>query len=615
MKTMTDLLELDFVFSQQSPLTLSKFISEFERRVQPFVQYIFLDWEQFDELHRVGTLIPIFRFEKNVRSLLKQARQEKRLATSIGLGKDTNFEKSQIGSDFGSLRDPHLEEYKSWYSYIHQYKTDYYWSGKSGQEKEIGHYWSSSFLYSPYQLLLIPQIRKFLAKIKMYPSNRKYSSKGFRYRTNLTDRLKNEIDILATENNSLIVALTALETKYLPQIIHGYRSNSNFEEILTYQRSFDPVTMLNWIGWDAEKIKASAEKLLRQADSLDPLLDWYELVRMCHSDLLNKLKGDALIALDHRRAAEILLRFYEDLQAHDAAPPFAEVPELVWGSYDRRLKYDPGTLDEVLMKFGLSPQPSLVLVIEGETEEYIVPKVMKLLRIPKHSSFIHVFNIRGIKRDIELLARYVVPPKLGKPLETNQEKNAVELSRPLTHFFVLVDAEKDYETASSREEKRASWVKKIFEIMPEEFKTDNFREDLDSLVRIETWDDKVFEFAHFSAGEISKAMIEAYLARKSSLTNLLTKYRVENETALLSKLEFIINQISPKGNIENSITENWDYSPGKRRIAEILWPNLESKIKNAIEQDNIESIPIANAILKAWEISAHTRRKDIVMRF
>ena len=69
------------------------------------------------------------------------------------------------------------------------------------------------------------------------------------------------------------------------------------------------------------------------------------------------------------------------------------------------------------MKFGLSPQPSLVLIIEGETEEYIVPNVMKLLGIPQYSSFIKKFKIKGVDKDFELLARYIVPPQLGEALK------------------------------------------------------------------------------------------------------------------------------------------------------------------------------------------------------
>ena len=144
--------------------------------------------------------------------------------------------------------------------------------------------------------------------------------------------------------------------------------------------------MLNWIGWDAKQIRDTAGRLLRVADSIDPLRDWYELVRLCHPEKWEKLRGDALVALDHRIAAEILLRFYEDLAQVDAAPPLEQTPKFVCGPRDRRLRSDPQQLDAVLMDFGVSPQPSLVLVLEGETERRLVPRVMDLLGIPRHRS-------------------------------------------------------------------------------------------------------------------------------------------------------------------------------------------------------------------------------------
>ncbi len=320
--------------------------------------------------------------------------------------------------------------YKPWSSYIRSYKTDYLYLDVANDQQNKGFYWASSFLYSPYQLLLIPKIRELVPKM----SRRLCQShlRTWEFRLTLDEHQQNEMSREAAENTNLVIVLTALEAKYLPNL-RGHRSSAVYtgsdslvERVMEYQRSFDPVAMLEWLNWDTKTVRSTAEKLIHEADRLDPLRDWYELLRMCHPDMLNMLRGDALIALDYRRAAEILLRFYEDLQAHDAASPFVEIPKFVRGPYYRRLKYDLSDLDHVLMKFGLSPQPSLVLIIEGDTEEYIIPKVMDLLGISQHPSFIQIFNIKGVDKDFELLARYIVPPQLGDNLE-----NAVLLTRLL----------------------------------------------------------------------------------------------------------------------------------------------------------------------------------------
>jgi hypothetical protein len=71
----TDLLNREFVFSQQATLTQSKFIKEYEQRVLDR-EFRLSDWEQLEELHRVGVLIPMFRFRKNTRSLLREPVKE-----------------------------------------------------------------------------------------------------------------------------------------------------------------------------------------------------------------------------------------------------------------------------------------------------------------------------------------------------------------------------------------------------------------------------------------------------------------------------------------------------------------------------------------------------------
>ncbi len=613
MRPTTDLLNLEFVFSQQSPLTPQKFMEAFEQRMITR-EFRFSDWEQLEELHRIGALVPMFRFDKNVRTLLEKARQSKRLARFVGLGKDTEYVWSQYGSDFGSLADAHTENHKSWYSYIHQYKTDYYWQGKSGQE-EIGYYWSSSFLYSHYQVLLIPQLRSLLSKMHMGRTNRKYSSIGFRYRLTLNKRQQEEALKEAAENRDLIIALMAIEAKYLPQL-KGHRfsaiysgTNSFVKELVAYQQSFDPIDMLNWVGWDADKVKKTAENLLWQADRLDPLRDWHKLIRMCHPEMLNKLRGDALVALDHRRAAEMLLRFYEDLQAHGAAPPFAEIPKRYRGSLDTRLKYDLGTLDEILMNFGLSPQPSLVLIIEGDTEEYVVPEVMKLLGIPQYSSFIKIFNSKGVDKDFELLARYITPFQFGDALE-----NAVLLTRPPTHFLVAVDEESNFRNSGARKKEHKKWVAGIYGAVPEEYRTENMREDLSHFVNIETWGD-VFEFAHFTDEELGQALLITHKGSESPSLDYLMK-EVKR-----------IRERNEKKNIED-VLRKWNYQKeqaepayvrgrevGKTDLAIVLWPVLEKKIQNASSENDLNQIPIARVLLKANHLAALAHRKDVVARY
>jgi hypothetical protein len=261
------------------------------------------------------------------------------------------------------------------------------------------------------------------------------------------------------------------------------------------------------------------------------------------------------------------------------------------------------------MKFGLSPQPALVLIIEGDTEEYIIPKVMELLSIPQHSSFIEIFNAKSIDKDFEFLAQYIVPPQLGDTLE-----NAVLLSRPATHFFVVVDAEKKFSDSKKRKNKHKTWIDRIYEAMPEEYRTEKMRSDLDKLVSIETWDDDVFELAHFTDEELAQALLTAYKG---------------TESPSLDYLKGEVNQmrgVSQHKNIENILDswnhkkkqENPDYIQGRRvrktDLAIELWPVLEGKIRDASEND-LNQIPIVKVLLEAARLAILTHRKDVMIQY
>lgn len=595
MRPTTDLLDLEFIFSQQARLMPRELQREYKHRVLHSELHL-SRWEQLEALHQVGALVPMYRFVKNVRSILANARQNNVAGVPLGLlSLNAHFD-----SSMGSLVDPHTEPYRSWYSYI--------------SEREGHVCWKSSFFYSRYQLLLVPMLRTLMPKMRGRRTSRKHSSIGISYRLKLDERTRTYVEKKTTANTELILALTALETRYLPEL-RGHRHlvrhiGLDADAMNAYQRSFDPVSMLSWIGWDVKRIRDTAERLLRVADSIDPLRDWYELVGLCHPDKWEKLRGDALVALDHRIAAEILLRFYEDLVRVSAAPPFKPIPKLIRGPRDRRLRSDPQRLDAVLMDFGISPQPSLVLVLEGETERRLVPRVMDSLGILRHRSFVEIFKGEGVDTDFGLLATYVAVPALGEPL-----RNSVLLTRPPTKFLVVIDAEKKFETPGMREDQRKKWASRIHKAVPEQYRTPTLLNEILSLISVETWkNDHVFEFAHFTDEEIARAMIDVYRASQGSLASLLTTLKVSSETHLLSKLQAMVGNMRPNGNIEH-LSKGWDYPPTKTAIAEALWPILENRIQDAISQGTHEAIPVVRVLVHAWRAAVMLRRANVVIPY
>lgn len=125
MKSTTDLLNLDFVLSQQSLLTPSRFIREFEKRVLSR-EFCLRHREQLETLHHVGLLIPVFRFKKNTRLLLREARQRKIPATAVGLGRDVSFAINLLGNkETGTLVDPRYETYNRAFAQKNEQKPNW----------------------------------------------------------------------------------------------------------------------------------------------------------------------------------------------------------------------------------------------------------------------------------------------------------------------------------------------------------------------------------------------------------------------------------------------------------------------------------------------------------
>jgi hypothetical protein len=84
--------------------------------------------------------------------------------------------------------------------------------------------------------------------------------------------------------------------------------------VVAHIDGFDPVALLHWLGWSApEAVRQSAGRLLLRAKSIDPMGNWHKVVRLGRSGMWQKLRGEALVAMDRRIAAEMLLQLYEDL--------------------------------------------------------------------------------------------------------------------------------------------------------------------------------------------------------------------------------------------------------------------------------------------------------------
>jgi hypothetical protein len=444
----------------------------------------------------------------------------------------------------------------------------------------------SEYLYSTYQLLELTRVdrgRELLARART-------SSKG-----DATDleRLRK----FASKDRSLVALLEALEPIYLPDIVLHHRTSilDGERAYEDYLRGLDHRSLLEETGWTPEELYEAAAGLLREASILDPLAPWLELVRQVHPDHWLRLKGAARLAIDQRIAAEMILRFVEDLQAVGAAKDFPSIPPLASHELNERLRRDRKRLDEVLTYYDLSPYPSVVLSLEGETEVALVPLVMEALGMPRRDSFVRLVNAHGENRDHALLATYAALPHLGP-----RQGAGADFLRPPTRYIVVVDADRSFATPEARETERLRLVDSLWTDLPSAYRTATARTELDSMVLIDSWADGAdFERAHFSDRETAEALNRGgYVPGRLSIT------AVEQQ----------LGQLRGRGSIED-LWKRWPKQPSKPDLALLLWPVLEARIREAgSDRPTLDAIPVVRVLLRTWELALGTLRRNVMMR-
>jgi hypothetical protein len=274
----------------------------------------------------------------------------------------------------------------------------------------------SGYLYTRHQLVGLDVAMSFVAKLKGCWEDPKVIHE-------LEEAAWPKAPTLAALASwrSLAIVLSALDTYYWPQLTHQLRGD--FKVWRSVMSDFDPSAMLDWLGLALDQLDKQIMSLLATASFSDDTGEFYELIRRAKAEAWDSLRGDIAVAMDYRQAADILVRFAEQL--HPYGDHDAKAQSLAMQALSAR----PKSLDAVLTDLQLSPYPSLVIGVEGATEYLLVPKVLALLGVEWDRNRIEIVDFGGTDRDLALLARYAVEPLLGRDLDSG-----VCLDRPLTKF-------------------------------------------------------------------------------------------------------------------------------------------------------------------------------------
>jgi hypothetical protein len=566
MRSPLDLLELPYSFSQLPLLTAEQFRREAKGRGVELTE------DELEALHRARVLVPLFRVARDGRAIRQAAKHDWILGRQLAHWQTTSLIDLVESRDSDRLHDPAVERFIS-----RKQRT---------RSLDQWTYETSVYVYSQHQMITLPLVSNVLPCF-----DRKPRRESDPLRLKAPPFWKNNWLTNARQLRDVTIAAAALEPAFYP-FITGRLTTTGFgdvDEFDRWRRELSPTHMLNWLSITADWLKNSGASLLRDADRIDPLRDWCEVVGHADPEKWKLLRGPARSAMDLRITAELFLGYHDELVKEGKAPRIEQPRPRTRGPFDHRLK-QTRQLDEVLTEFGLSPHPRLVLIVEGQTELLLVPRVIEMFDLSTDEDFISIQSAEGVTTNLNSLFSYIAPRV--KPDEAGRY---LAPTRPLTRALVVYDPEGPVADTSGREKRRAKWVGRILFTLPSEYRSDTVREQLDQLVEVVTWNDRgeSFEYAHFTDRQLAAGILQMPEHGRGrtlpEMTELVRKHRARRGS--LKKLM--------KGS--------------KVGLAEALWPVLEGKIQRAVGRGTETTIPVVAVVDRAVTLAQEYPRRNLVI--
>jgi hypothetical protein len=480
----------------------------------------------------------------------------------------------------GRLRDPALEGYNIEWEDMP--------TRRNVADESLG-----GFVYSSWQLLDLPDLRDVLPGLTVVRPSADGFSRGW---------LKAEVPWSPGPprlRRGRTVALAALCSRYLPELLGRMRlpPGEDYERVEEQRRQGDVAGLLSMVGVEGSDLYSLAEGLLFRAHVDDPLAKWLPLVRHASPEAWQRLEGPALAAVWQRVGAELLLHAHEELAARGGLEPLPDFDggRFGWHPLGDRLAgptVDREPLESVLARFGLSPHPRLLLLVEGPNDAMHIKRLLRLFGI-ETNDFVRVQTLGGARTNPLLLASYAVSPQLG-----SEHEEGWELAVPPTALFIVADPEGRWSTDNrgEEEERLKKQIRKDVEAQGGQIDDDA----LDLLVRIETWDDGYYELANFSDEELLGA-IET-LGRRNGVSGASTdawRQSVRNSLELAREQSLNLDTVLRHARAR------------KRDLAEELWPKLAAKA--IAELDSGVVTPVVDVVRRAIDLAARIQRKGTVI--
>jgi hypothetical protein len=221
----------------------------------------------------------------------------------------------------------------------------------------------------------------------------------------------------AVEYYDRIVELAAtLQNTYLPytksdqrSIIVSYPLDFADWNWHDYRKAWNPENIRKALNIDKEYLKDLYNRLIFDANNLDPLNDWDQIVQFISYEKKQRLKKHALLAQDFYAMALMVKMFYGEL-TQESMPDFRlganwEVRYYGAETLANKLEY----LEYLANEYHVNPRPKLILVVEGDGEFESIPKIAKAMNLDLDRTSIRLENLQGIgnfKRLLHFIDHY-----------------------------------------------------------------------------------------------------------------------------------------------------------------------------------------------------------------
>ncbi|MBR7833612.1 hypothetical protein KDL01_10070 [Actinospica durhamensis] len=460
--------------------------------------------------------------------------------------------------------------------------------------------WWNGLLYAQHQFLALADLEAWLAS-----RHRLTTSRALNVRVPARPpRPDAQLRRLMNRYRRVAAAVCAFEARYLPNLDREWLAPVHVDPVHweEFRDGFDPAAIAEQIGYSAAHALEDAQWLLYRADRLDPLEGhWRALVRRAPREKWEALKGPALAAFDARIAAEILLRFYEEMAERGLAEPLVSLPPHSGHVLEDRVSHRGQTLSADLMDLGLAPQPRVVLAVEGETEAEHMPLVWKALGYPDAPELVRMHKLGGVDHDPVKIGGHIAAPLVSRK---DPGGKFWWLIKPPTCFMLAVDPEGKFYQDSKVEQTRAQILAEIKDVLKIQGAGEAIEDaELEVLVEIHRWSEACYEFEHFSNEEIADGLIQIHHT-VGGLSRAQLIESIEAERARKLDVKRVWSQWGQG-------TE--DRKPSKVDLARVLWPVLEAKILAAKQDPALPMPTIATVVGHAFRVAQHWRYKSFVL--